>query len=115
VALSPDGLLVAVPELSGHFFIGRTKEGYSLIKIMVGYDGWTIERSTSLDAFVPILADGVKYMGYSPRTRLLWNVGLFGDALSNGSRSRPITTWWSGVSHGFRFSRTRKGRSFTSP
>src|SRR5262249_8710885 len=77
------GLLVAVPELSGHFFIGRTKEGYSLIKIMVGYDGWTIERSTSLDAFVPILADGVKYMGYSPKTRLLWNVGWFGDALSN--------------------------------
>ena len=77
------GFLVAVPELSGHFFIGRTKEGYSLIKIMVGYDGWTIERSTGLDAFVPILADGVKYMGYSPRTRLLWNVGWFGDALSN--------------------------------
>jgi phosphate-selective porin OprO/OprP len=77
------GLLIAVPELSGHIFVGRDKEGYSLIKIMVGYDGWTIERSTSLDAFIPILADGVKYMGFSPRTNLLWNVGWFGDALSN--------------------------------
>jgi phosphate-selective porin OprO/OprP len=77
------GLQIGVPELSGNVFIGRDKEGYSLIKIMVGYDGWTIERSTALDAFVPILADGVKYMGYSPRTRVLWNVGLFSDALSN--------------------------------
>ena len=77
------GFLIAVPEVSGHFFIGRTKEGYSLIKIMVGYDGWTIERSTALDAFVPILADGVKYMGFSPRTHLLWNVAWFGDEYSN--------------------------------
>lgn len=77
------GIQIGVPEMSGSFFIGRDKEGYSLIKIMVGYDGWTIERSTALDAFVPILADGIKYFGYSPGKKILWNVGLFSDALSN--------------------------------
>lgn len=76
------GLQVGVPELSGNFFVGRDKEGYSMIKIMVGYDGWTIERSTALDAFVPILADGIKYFGYSPRAHLLWNIGAYDDALS---------------------------------
>src|SRR6188768_3838254 len=39
------GVMVGVPELSGKFFLGRTKEGYSMIKVMVGYHGWTIERS----------------------------------------------------------------------
>ena len=77
------GIQIGVPELSGNFFIGRDKEGYSLNKIMVGYDGWTIERSTALDAFVPILADGIKYTGYSPGKKLGWNLGLFSDALSN--------------------------------
>ena len=77
------GIQIGVPEMSGQFFIGRDKEGYSLNKIMVGYDGWTIERSTALDAFVPILADGIKYMGFSPAKHMIWNVGLFSDALSN--------------------------------
>src|SRR5436853_1874633 len=70
------GIQVDVPELSGRFFLGRTKEGYSMIKVMVGYHGWTIERSPGLDAFIPILADGIKYMGYSPRTRIFTNLGL---------------------------------------
>jgi len=77
------GLQLGVPELSSSFFVGRDKEGYSLIKIMVGYDGWTVERSTALDAFVPILADGIKIFGYSPRAHMIWNLGAYGDALSN--------------------------------
>ncbi|TMQ58721.1 MAG: hypothetical protein E6K72_02310, partial [Candidatus Eisenbacteria bacterium] len=76
------GIQVDVPELSGRFFLGRTKEGYSMIKVMVGYHGWTIERSPGIDAFIPILADGIKYMGYSPRTRIFTNLGLFRDNLS---------------------------------
>ena len=76
------GLTIGVPELSGQFFLGRTKEGYSLIKVMTGYYGWTQERSPALDAFVPILADGIKYMGYSPRMRLYLSLGAFGDALA---------------------------------
>jgi phosphate-selective porin OprO/OprP len=36
--------MVDVPELWGRLFIGRTKEGISMNKIMVGYYGWTMER-----------------------------------------------------------------------
>src|SRR5579883_948728 len=60
------GIMIAVPELWGNFFIGRTKEGFSLNKVMVGYAGWTMERATINDATIPILADGIKWLGYSP-------------------------------------------------
>jgi phosphate-selective porin OprO/OprP len=43
---------------------------------------WGIERSQTLDAFVPILADGIKYMGYYPRPKVFLNLGFYGDALS---------------------------------
>jgi phosphate-selective porin OprO/OprP len=76
------GIQVAIPELSGEVFVGRTKEGFSLIKVMTGSFIWGIERSPTLDSFVPILADGIKYMGYYPRARILLNLGLYGDALS---------------------------------
>lgn len=76
------GVMIGVPEISSHFFIGRTKEGYSQYKYMVGYDIWTIERSPYLDAFVPIMADGIKWIGSVPKARLLWNVGWFEDWLS---------------------------------
>ncbi len=84
------GIMIAVPEILGHLFIGRTKEGYSMIKVMVGYHGWTNERSTSNDAFVPILADGIKWMGYAPKQRLLWNLGYFVDVLS---KSEAFSTY----------------------
>ena len=78
------GVMIAVPELWGHFFIGRSKEGFSLNKVMVGYDGWTMERATISDASIPILADGIKWLGYSPKYKFLWNVGYFNDLLSEG-------------------------------
>ncbi len=78
------GVMIAVPELWGHFFIGRSKEGFSLNKVMVGYDGWTMERATISDASIPILADGIKWLGYSPKHKFLWNVGYFNDVLSEG-------------------------------
>src|SRR5262249_11290539 len=31
------GVMIGVPELRGSFFVGRTKEGFSLIKVMTGY------------------------------------------------------------------------------
>jgi phosphate-selective porin OprO and OprP len=77
------GVMVAIPELWGHFFIGRAKEGVSLNKVMVGYDGWTMERFAFSDA-IPLLADGVKWLGYLPNRHLLWNVGWFTDVLSEG-------------------------------
>lgn len=74
------GVMIAVPELLGNLFIGRTKEGFSLNKVMVGYAGWTMERATMSDATVPILGDGVKWLGYAPELRLIWNLGYYLDS-----------------------------------
>lgn len=78
------GIMVAVPEIWGHIFIGRTKEGFSMNKVMVGYAGWTMERAPISDATLPILADGIKWLGYVPKARVLWNIGFYGDAISEG-------------------------------
>lgn len=78
------GVMIAVPELWGHFFIGRTKEGFSLNKVMTGYDGWTMERFTMNDATVPLLADGIKWLGSTPNHRFLWNLGYYNDVFSKG-------------------------------
>ena len=77
-------LMIEVPEIWGHLVIGRTKEGVSLNKVMVGYSGWTMERATISDATIPILADGVKWLGYLPKKRLLWNLGAYWDVFSEG-------------------------------
>jgi phosphate-selective porin OprO/OprP len=82
--------MIGVPEISSHFFIGRTKEGFSLYKHMVGYDIWTIERSPFLDAFIPIMADGIKWIATAPRYRLLWQLGYFNDVLSENEK---FATW----------------------
>ena len=78
------GLMLAVPEIHSYFFLGRAKEGFSLNKVMVGYDGWSMERLPFTDATVPLLADGIKWLGYVPSSHLFWNVGAFMDALSEG-------------------------------
>ena len=80
------GVQVDIPELSGQIFVGRTKEGFSLSKVMTGYYLWGIERSQTLDAFVPILADGIKYLGYYPRRHMLLQMGLYGDALAEDEK-----------------------------
>ena len=77
------GVTVGVPELKGHFFIGRTKEGFSMIKVMNGHSGIANERQMALDP-IPILADGIKYFGYFPKSKLFLNLGLFNDFLSKG-------------------------------
>ena len=73
------GIYVDMPEWGGDLFIGRTKEGISMNKIMVGYNGWTNERATSNDSFIPILADGIQLRGSVPSRGIAWNVGLYGD------------------------------------
>ena len=78
------GIQFGVPKILSYFFIGRQKEGFSLNKIMVGYDGWTLERFTFSDATIPLLADGFKWLGYSKRHGFLWNLGYFNDAASKG-------------------------------
>jgi phosphate-selective porin OprO and OprP len=76
------GITVAVPEIRGHLVIGRTKEGFSLNKVMSGYSGWAIERATMSDATIPILGDGVKWLGFVPEWKILWNIGYFLDSIN---------------------------------
>jgi phosphate-selective porin OprO/OprP len=82
--LRKTGIMIGVPEILSYFFIGRDKEGFSLNKVMVGYDGWTMERSTMSDATIPLLADGFRWLGYSKRHGFLWNLGYFNDVASKG-------------------------------
>jgi phosphate-selective porin OprO/OprP len=78
------GLMIAVPGLNGHVFVGRSKEGLSLSMVMVGYAGFTMERSPTVVAMIPLLADGIKWMGHLPKQHLLFNVGWYTDVLSEG-------------------------------
>src|SRR5882762_1624236 len=102
------GVMFEVPKLWGYFFIGRTKEGFSLNKVMVGYAGWTIERFTMNDATVPILADGIKWLGYSPKHGFLWNLGCIPMSSPIASRSPRIPTKPSRELLGFRFIRRQR-------
>ena len=78
------GIMVAVPEISGNIFIGRAKEGFSLSKVIQGYQIISVERMSFTDATIPILADGIKYLGYVPEKHIFWNLGAFTDWLSEG-------------------------------
>lgn len=79
------GFTIGVPELCGHIFIGRTKEGFSMVKVMNGHSPWTAERQMALDV-IPILADGIKYFAYLPKSRIFWNLGAFNDIVSEGQK-----------------------------
>ena len=85
------GVMINVPELWGNFFIGRTKEGFSLNKVMNAAAGWGMERQTAID-LIPILADGIKWLGYLPKQRILWNLGVYADWLSD-SQSFSTYKW----------------------
>jgi phosphate-selective porin OprO/OprP len=75
------GVIIGVPELAGRFFIGRMKEGYSLIKVQNGHSVWGVERTMAIDV-VPILGDGIKYFGYLPKSTVFWNLGYYNDFIS---------------------------------
>ena len=76
------GLKIDIPEAAGDIFIGRMKEPFSTNKMMVGYYGWTMERSSASDAFLPILADGVRWTGRGFGNHLVYGVGWYGDSWS---------------------------------
>jgi phosphate-selective porin OprO/OprP len=78
------GFMVGVPEIHSNFFLGRAKEGFSLNKVMVGYDGWSMERMPFTDASIPLLADGLKWLGSVADNHVFWNLGVFTDVLSEG-------------------------------
>src|SRR4029079_16104078 len=67
--LRETGVTIGVPELKGNFFVGRTKEGFSMVKVMNGHSPWGYERQMALDV-IPLLADGIKYMGYYPKAKM---------------------------------------------
>lgn len=77
------GIIIGVPELAGHIFIGRTKEGYSTNKVMNGHALWGNERQMALDV-IPIMADGIKWYGHLEKSRIFWNLGYFNDVISMG-------------------------------
>src|SRR5262249_42473560 len=76
------GIQVGIPELWGNIFVGRQKEGISLNRITVGYAVWTMERMPMGEATIPILADGIKWLGGLPNHRANWNFAFFHNALS---------------------------------
>lgn len=81
------GLIFELPELNGELFVGRTKEGFSTSKIMVGYNGWTNERAAANDAFLPILADGFKFTGRGFDGKFVYNLGWFSNAFVRSAQS----------------------------
>ena len=81
-AMRQTGVMVELPKISSSVFIGRTKNGFSMNKVMVGYYGWTHERAAASDAMLPILADGIKWLGYLPKRGLGWSMGWYGDSYS---------------------------------
>ncbi len=81
--LRESGITVGVPELKGHIFVGRTKEGFSRVKVMNGHSPWGYERQMGLDV-IPIMADGIKWFGMLPKSKIFWNLGYFNDFISKG-------------------------------
>jgi phosphate-selective porin OprO/OprP len=82
------GFTIPMPEIWGHLFLGRTKEGFSLLKHTSGAAMGGLERYEILDATIPIMADGIRWMGYLPKQELIWNLGLFNETMV-GSRHYP--------------------------
>jgi len=80
------GLIFEVPH--GTIFGGRTKEGFSMVKHMVGTSIWGLERSPFLDGGIPIMADGVRWMGYTPSNNFVWNLAAYNEKFSQ-SRHAP--------------------------
>jgi phosphate-selective porin OprO and OprP len=83
------GLLIGVPKWHSEFFVGRSKEGYSLVKVENGYSVWSNERQMSLD-LIPIMNDGIRWYGYLPKSRLFWSLGAFTDGIDENNR---FATW----------------------
>ena len=77
------GIIVAVPEIWGHVFIGRTKLGVSMIKHMSGAAIQGLERAEIEDMTIPIQNDGIRWMGYLPKQNLVWNLGFFNQTIFN--------------------------------
>ncbi len=79
------GIMVAVPEIWGHIFVGRTKEGFSLNKVMIGYGG--LDHGTDADERRDDADPRRRHQVARLRRRrrhVIWNLGFYGDAMSEG-------------------------------
>ena len=74
-------IAVDVPEISSKFQMGASRR-VQPEQVHSGYDGWTSERFTFSDAAIPLLTDGIKWMGYLPERDVLWNLGVYTNWLS---------------------------------
>ncbi|WP_448699378.1 OprO/OprP family phosphate-selective porin [Mucilaginibacter sp. AW1-3] len=79
------GVMVNFPEIAGRIWVGRSKEGYSLVKVMNGYSIWGLERPMSID-IIPIMADGIKYLGYFKKPHIVVNLSALTDWVSQGQK-----------------------------
>jgi phosphate-selective porin OprO/OprP len=92
--LRETGIQIGFPELWGNLFIGRQKEGISLSKITVGYAVWGFERTPISDATIPILGDGIKWLGVAPNKRANWNFAYYYNELEGSVFNNPSTGWY---------------------
>ena len=75
------GFTIPTPEIWGYLFVGRTKEGFSILKHTSGAAIGGFERFEILDATIPIMVDGIRWMGYLPKAHVIWNLGLFNQTI----------------------------------
>ena len=92
--LRETGIQIGFPELWGYLFVGRQKEGISLSKITVGYAVWGFERTPMSDATIPILGDGIKWLGVHPSKRANWNFAYFFNEFESQLLTNPSTDWY---------------------
>ena len=76
------GLVFTLKKINSQVYIGRTKEGFSMPKIMNGHSPWTMERQMALD-LIPIMADGIRLYTYLPKSRVFWTLAAFNDVISH--------------------------------
>jgi phosphate-selective porin OprO and OprP len=103
------GIMVQIPEVYGSVFLGRTKEGFSTSKIMVGYQGWTMERAAINDALLPILADGIRWTGYTPGNKFVYLLGFYHDTRTESESFNKNDNQWVGRGVWLPFAGTDKG------
>jgi phosphate-selective porin OprO/OprP len=94
------GVMFTVPELWGSIFVGRTKEGFSLNKVMAGYAGWTMERTEISDATIPILWTASSGLATCRRNTSCGTSASLATGSRKDRRSPRTSVRWSAASRG---------------
>ena len=80
----------AFPKRKGISSSAAPRKATRMIKVMAGYHPWIQERSPGLDAFVPILADGLKWTGYFPERHVFFSLGVVRRRAVGGREFREL-------------------------